>query len=191
MNDIYTLINENKDFAIKILNKVKRKISFQQKPYVLLYDKSLDNIRDLSVSQARLNSNGDIEIYIDFFEEWIAISDCISCSENNVYEAIVEEEKLTSEIINIDDEITILRGKIDILNSKRNDTLAKLFYQKKGLQFKQPFMFKGKKIVKIFGKDNFSVIGVYLTKQGEISSKTVYIYTSDEIQPLPFDDENK
>lgn len=99
MKDINKFIAENKETAKNQLMHIKGYLiefnsdenNYQnnERPSVLLCDGN-GEIYDEFVSKVRLNPEADMvmEIYIDEWEEWIPVDDCLSTTENNVYEAI-------------------------------------------------------------------------------------------------------
>lgn len=102
MINLFIDLAKNREEAINLLKENNCHIKFNDdaendyrndlRPFVLICDRH-DMISDLSVSEVKLNDNDEIEIYVDDFEEWVEISECLSTTENNVYMSI--EKQLT------------------------------------------------------------------------------------------------
>lgn len=91
------------------------------------------------------------------------------------------------ELKQTEEKIQKTRNELNRLNAVANDLRVKLFYEKKGLKPRQPFMCKGKKIVKLYNGVFGYFNGFYITKKGEITEKPMSIYFDDEITPLPIE----
>lgn len=88
---------------------------------------------------------------------------------------------IKDEIKQINEKILNVSEELKKLKEKKNDLLIKLFYEAKGLEYGQRFMYKGKEIVKIKVYNSFYLNGYYITKKGEVSEKPISIYIGDEI----------
>lgn len=84
-------------------------------------------------------------------------------------------------------EITETSDKLQTLMKKRNELSVRLFYEKNNLQEGQPFMCKGKKIIKVQYNSVYSVNGFYITKLGMLSLKPILIWDKDPIESLPME----
>lgn len=97
MTDLFKAMNENRKEAISALKSVDgNMIEFKDglcddPPFVLISDEDRANIQDLAVTKVKLNENNTIDIYLEYYDEWMNENDCLSTSANNVYEKIVEE----------------------------------------------------------------------------------------------------
>lgn len=90
--------------------------------------------------------------------------------------------------MDIDTEIEQLSKKIqkatlelEVLKAKRNDLVVKKFYENKGLNFGQHFIYKGKRIIKVFAYNEMFLNGYYMTKKGIISERPISIYIKDDV----------
>ena len=91
------------------------------------------------------------------------------------------------ELKQTEEKIQETRNELNRLNAVANDLRVKLYYEKKGLKPRQPFMCKGKKIFKVSCVSYRYFHGFYLTKKGELAAKPMSIYFDDEITPLPIE----
>ena len=91
---------------------------------------------------------------------------------------------IDAELEKISKKIQKARSDLEVLKSKRNDLVVKKFYNSKGLSFGQHFMYKGKRIIKVFAYNEIFLNGYYLTKKGVISERPVSIYIGDDIGVL-------
>lgn len=88
------------------------------------------------------------------------------------------------ELKQIEEKIQKTRDELNRLTAVANDLRVKLFYEKKGLKPRQPFMCKGKKIFKVSCASYHFFDGFYLTKKGELTAKPISIRIDDVITPL-------
>lgn len=88
MTDLFRALVENRKEAVNALKSINGEIEFEDAPFVLINDDEGD-IYDCCVSQARLNEDSEIELFIR--EDWVSDLDCLSTSANNVYEAITTQ----------------------------------------------------------------------------------------------------
>lgn len=84
-------------------------------------------------------------------------------------------------------EIEECSDKLQTLIKKRNELQVRSFYEQNHLKEGQPFMCKGKKIVKVQYNSVYSVNGFYITKLGMLSLKPLIIWDTDHIEPLPME----
>lgn len=88
------------------------------------------------------------------------------------------------ELKQTEEKIQETRNELNRLNAVANDLRVKLFYEKKGLKPRQPFMCKGKKIFKVSCDSYHFFYGFYLTKNGELTAKPISFCIDDVITPL-------
>ncbi|MBO8426984.1 MAG: hypothetical protein IAC58_00230 [Firmicutes bacterium] len=91
------------------------------------------------------------------------------------------------ELKQTEEKIQETRNELNRLNAVANDLRVKLYYEKKGLKPRQPFMCKGKKIFKVSCATYRFFNGFYLTKKGELTAKPISFCIDDEITPLPIE----
>lgn len=90
----------------------------------------------------------------------------------------------SEQIEQINNEIKKLENRLKSLNNTKNDLEIKLFYERRKMKFGQPFMYNGKKIMKVVNRNEYFMDGYYLTKKGEISEISISVYKSGNIQPI-------
>lgn len=82
----------------------------------------------------------------------------------------------------INEKLLETRKQLDELKEQKDELLIKLFYEIKGLEYGQHFMYNGKEIVKVKVSNIFYLSGYYTTKKGEVSEKSTPIYIGDIIK---------
>lgn len=96
MEDMFEVMKRNKEKAIALLKEHGGHLNFtsdesdntdDNRPYVLITNR-YDEILDLVVDEAKLNSHDEIEVLIGEWNEWVKIEWCLSATPNNVYMAI-------------------------------------------------------------------------------------------------------
>ena len=91
------------------------------------------------------------------------------------------------ELKQIEEKIQEKRNELNILIKKSNDLRVKLFFERKGLKLGQPFMCRGKKIIRVCSGSFSCFNGFYITKKGVLTEKPMSICIEDEIIPLPME----
>lgn len=110
MKNIWNIIGENKKEAIELIKKnigVNVELDFSKNhteeeieteecfPFALISNRHF-TIGDYAIGKVKLiknkgtNKSDSLEIYVNEWEEWVSISECLSTTENNVYLAIEE-----------------------------------------------------------------------------------------------------
>ena len=108
MKNIWNIIGKNKKEAIELIKKnigVNVELDFSKNhteeeiereecfPFVLISNRHF-TIGDYTIGKVKLiknkgtNNSDTLEIYVNEWEEWVSISECLSSTENNVYLAI-------------------------------------------------------------------------------------------------------